>query len=266
MNNNININCNNCGKLGHVSHQCKLPITSYGMVVFRKSENGYEYLMIRRKDTFGYIDFVRGKYSLLNLQHIKNSINEMTLFEKERILNSTFDELWKDMWGECIMTQFKGEELLASKKFYQMSTGIKMDNNEIGILNDFVENSTTKWLETEWEFPKGRKNYNEKDMDCALREFEEETGIPKIKVSFIENILPFEEIFVGTNHKSYKNKYFLGYIKDNDIDLSHFQSSEVSKVEWKTLDNCLEAIRPYNLEKKQLITNINNVLQEYRLY
>jgi len=266
MNKNINTNCNNCGKLGHLSHQCKLPITSYGMVVFRKSEKGYEYLMIRRKDTFGYIDFVRGKYSLLNIHHIKNSINEMTLLEKERILNTSFQELWKDMWGECLTTQFKGEELVSSKKFYQINNGIKMDNNEILTLNDFVENSTTKWKETEWEFPKGRKNYNEKDVDCAVREFEEETGISKIKVSFIENVLPFEEIFVGTNHKSYKNKYFLGYVKDNNLDLSNFQPSEVSKVEWKTYDECLEAIRPYNLEKKQLITNINNVLQEYTLY
>jgi hypothetical protein len=48
--------------------------------------------------------------------------------------------------------------------------------------------------------------------------------------------------------------------------LEDFQRTEVSKLEWKTIDQCLEAIRPYNLEKKQLITNINKVLQEYRLY
>ena len=41
---------------------------------------------------------------------------------------------------------------------------------------------------------------------------------------------------------------------------------EVSKLEWKTIDKCLESIRPYNLEKKELIQNINKVLQEYRLY
>lgn len=264
MNKNINIGCNNCGKQGHVSHQCKLPITSYGIVVFRITEKGFEYLMIRRKDTFGYIDFIRGKYSLLNIYHIKNSINEMTLFEKERILTTPFEELWKNMWGESLMSQFKGEEIIASKKFTHMSIGVKMDNNELSTTHDFIENSTTSWDETEWEFPKGRKNYNEKDVDCAIREFEEETGVLKTNVHLIENILPFEETFIGTNHKSYKNKYFLGHIK-NDVDLSNFQSSEVSKVEWKTLNECLESIRPYNLEKKHLITNINNVLEEYRL-
>jgi hypothetical protein len=49
-------------------------------------------------------------------------------------------------------------------------------------------------------------------------------------------------------------------------DLDNYQVTEVSKIEWKTLDNCIESIRPYNLEKKKLITNINKVLQEYRLY
>ena len=132
-----------------------------------------------------------------------------------------------------------------------------------------MENSETKWSETEWEFPKGRKNSKEKDLDCALREFEEETGISKNKIKVIENIMPFEEIFIGTNHKSYKHKYFLAYMNNtNNIDenLDNYQATEVSKIEWKSLDKCLESIRPYNLEKKKLITNINKVLEEYRLY
>jgi hypothetical protein len=48
--------------------------------------------------------------------------------------------------------------------------------------------------------------------------------------------------------------------------LQGYQKSEVSKLEWKTIDECLSSIRHYNLEKKQLIININKVLQEYRLY
>jgi len=75
--------CNNCGKQGHQFHQCKLPITSYGMIVFRSSENGIQYLMIRRKNSFGYIDFIRGKYIANNLEHLEILFNEMSIEEKE---------------------------------------------------------------------------------------------------------------------------------------------------------------------------------------
>ena len=266
MNKNTNI-CNNCGKQGHLFHQCKLPITSYGIILFRSSLKGLQFLMIRRKDSFGYIDFLRGKYSPYNIDHTQNIINEMSLSEKDRILNEPFDILWKLMWGESSNIQYRNEEGSSSKKFDLIKNGIIIENEKIN-LHDIIERSNTKWDETEWEFPKGRRNYQEKDLDCALREFEEETGILKQNILIVENVLPFEEIFIGTNHKSYKHKYFLAYINETEIEetLHNYQKSEVSKLEWKTMDECLESIRPYNLEKKQLITNINKVLEEYRLY
>jgi len=247
-------------------HQCKLPVTSYGIIVFRPSSEGLQFLMIRRKDSFGYIDFIRGKYSPYNLNQLQNIIDEMSLLEKERILNEPFEQLWKNMWGESSNSQFKNEEIASSKKFYQIKEGITYANETI-TLKDIIEKSETKWTETEWEFPKGRRNPKEKDLDCAMREFEEETGIFISKVKIVENVLPFEEIFIGTNHKSYKHKYFLAYMNEpDDLNLDNFQASEVSKQEWKNIDKCLEDIRPYNLEKRKLITNINKVLQEYRLY
>ena len=59
-------NCSNCGKNGHLFQQCKYPITSVGIIGFRKVNEEFEYLMIRRKDTIGYIEFIRGKYPLNN--------------------------------------------------------------------------------------------------------------------------------------------------------------------------------------------------------
>ena len=172
------------------------------------------------------------------------------------------------MWGETTNIQYKNEELSSSKKMDLIRNGVTINDENI-TLKSIVENSKTRWNETEWEFPKGRRNNKEKDLECALREFEEETGISKNKISVIENIMPFEEIFIGTNHKSYKHKYFLAYMeeeKEEMVDLEHYQITEVSTIEWKTIDKCLESIRPYNLEKKKLITNINKVLEEYRLY
>jgi 8-oxo-dGTP pyrophosphatase MutT (NUDIX family) len=261
---NMNL-CNNCGKQGHSFHQCKLPITSYGVVVFRSSSNGLQFLMIRRKDSFGFIDFIRGKYSPYNIFQVQNIINEMSLTEKQIILTEPFEDLWLNMWGNSSNIQYKNEEMSSSKKMETIKNGITV-NEETIRLHDIVEKSPTKWSETEWEFPKGKRNHKEKDIDCALREFEEETGISKSKIIVIENILPFEEIFIGTNHKSYKHKYFLAYMTDTEEILDNFQITEVSKIEWKTIDSCLESIRPYSLEKMKLITNINKVLQEYRLY
>lgn len=46
-----------------------------------KSNNEFEYLMIQRVDSFGYIEFMRGKYSIHNYQFLKNIIDEMTVQE-----------------------------------------------------------------------------------------------------------------------------------------------------------------------------------------
>jgi ADP-ribose pyrophosphatase YjhB (NUDIX family) len=256
--------CNNCGKQGHHFHQCKLPITSYGIILFRTTPNyKKQYLMIRRKNSFGYIDFIRGKYIQNNFEHLQVMFNEMSIQEKEDIRTHNFETLWQMMWGiqdSGHQVQFRSEEQSSQKKFEALKNGIPIgDNDAIITLNDIINNSTTKWIDAEWEFPKGRRNYQEKDLDCALREFEEETGISKKNITIIENILPFEEMFIGSNHKSYKHKYFLGYTETTS-DLDNYQPTEVSKLEWKTLDECLESIRPYNLEKKQLIINVNTVL------
>lgn len=268
-NNNILKNnvCNNCGKQGHMFHQCKLPITSYGIIVFRSSVKGAQYLMIRRKDSFGYIDFIRGKYTPQNIEQVQNIFNEMSVFERESILEHDFAYLWKEMWGDANNgTQFKSEESISFKKFELLKSGIILETGEKIDLNTIVSRCTSNWMETEWEFPKGRRNYQEKELDCALREFEEETGYPSKDLRVIDNLLPFEEIFIGSNNKSYKHKYFIAYT-DKIVDALHkYQITEVSKLEWKTVDECLNSIRPYHLEKRQLITNVDRMLQEYRIY
>lgn len=238
-------------------------LTSYGVIVYRINKNIKEYLMVRRKNSFGYIDFICGKYSLQNIHQIKNIISEMSLEEKNNLLTMTFEELWYNLW-ENNNTKYKNEENASIKKFESLKSGISY-KNEIVTLSKLINESTSSWKETEWEFPKGKKNYQEHEIMCAIREFEEETGNDSSKLFIIENLAPFEEIFMGTNNKTYKNKYFIGYIKDNINKLDNFQKNEISKIEWKTLENCLKSIRPYHFEKKQLIININSILNKYQI-
>jgi len=262
--------CNNCGKNGHLFHHCKLPITSFGVISFSFNVNGEPiYLMIRRKDTLGYIDFMRGKYSVQNKHYILNMFKQMTVQEKAKLRAESFDVLWKEIWeGNPVLNQYKTEEIISREKFNNLNAGIVL-KNDYYTLTSIIDESEKydAWSEPEWGFPKGRRNYQEKDYDCALREFGEETGHDFKSLKNVQNVLPFEEIFTGSNYKSYKHKYYLMYMKLSDtIAPVSYQTSEVSKMEWKTYDECVSCMRTYNLEKKRVITNVHNSILKYKLF
>jgi 8-oxo-dGTP pyrophosphatase MutT (NUDIX family) len=263
---NINNFCNNCGIKGHIFYQCKQPITSVGIIVFRLNDDGKkEYLLIRRKDSIGYVEFMRGKYNIYSKLYLSNIISEMTMEEKQRILTNDFDTLWKNLWGDDINTQYRGEEKISREKFESLRYGISTNDNDYS-LETLINESKSQWIETEWGFPKGRHNNQEKDLLCALREFEEETGYSRLSINIVQNLVPFEEIFTGSNYKSYKHKYYVAHMEKSNENQMSYQDTEVSKMDWKTFDEAIQLIRPYNLEKKEVLTRVEIMLNKYKLY
>ena len=258
--------CNNCGKYGHLFHQCKFPITSIGVIVYRITPTKtIEYLMICRKDSLGYIDFLRGKFSLNQKYYILNMCKQMTLHEKQQLR-------LKCESVESKTTQSNGtpptKSNLMKDKIFSLIQGVTFYDESYSLKSILDESDRHgSYTEPEWGFPKGRRNPYESDYDCALREFTEETGYSVNSVNNIRNIVPFEETFTGSNYNSYKHKYFLMHM-DYNTSLEHhqYQKTEVSKVEWKTLDQCIDSIRPYNLEKKKVVRNIDDCIRSLQLY
>ena len=139
--------------------------------------------------------------------------------------------------------------------------------NEIILTLDLIlERCTTAYTEPEWGFPKGRRNYQERDIVCGLREFEEETGYNRHAITILTNIYPLEEIFIGSNYKSYKHKYFLGYMNEETNPEKEFQVYEIGEIKWVKISDAAEYIRDYNYEKKIIIYELNNLLKTYKLY
>ncbi|ANS04219.1 hypothetical protein [uncultured Mediterranean phage] len=250
--------CNNCGKNGHLYYQCKKPIISSGIILFKKKPT-IRFLLICRKDSLGYVDFMRGKYSIHNPSYIQNLIDEMTETEKENIVNEPFEKLWANLWGSMDINLYSTEEMNSKTKFENLKTGIQTKMGNFN-LKDLVDDSSTNWETPEWGFPKGRRNYQEDDKKCALREFEEETGLSRMNIDLVTNIIPFDEIFTGSNFKSYRHKYFIAMLKNGNYNMNNFQRSEVSNMRWCALQECLKLIRPYNLEKKKIIRNIHHII------
>ena len=253
--------CNNCGKYGHDFHECMYPITSFGVIAYRHKHNQMrEYILIRRKDTLGYIDFIRGKYSIHNPDYIQNIIDEMTNREKQQLISLSFEELWNNLWGK-FKNHYRNEKILSERKFDTLKSGVQYTT--FMKLDDFIKNSTTRWVEPEWEFPKGRRNRGESNQETAIREFVEETGIPKSKLDIIENVIPFTEIYTGSNYKSYKHVYYVGKIshKTEPTDLANYQKSEGGDIGWFTFNEVIDRIRPYSREKIDVITNVERLFE-----
>ena len=243
--------CGNCGKSGHLFHLCKMPITSIGIIAFRITpEKQIEYLMVCRKDSLGYVDFLRGKFSLYQKQYIMNMIKQMTNSEKRVLLKRCETTIPTDK-EDRIVSLIKGVH--CNGKFYN--------------LKSLIEETKTDWKEPEWGFPKGRRNSAETDFDCALREFSEETGYSKQILHNINNIVPLEEVFTGSNHNSYKHKYYVMYIHYSDSlsPRNDFQKTEISNIKWCTSQQCLDIIRPYNIEKQRVIFNLSKCFENTHL-
>lgn len=279
------VQCANCGGMGHVYKTCNHPVISFGIICY-KSEYDPEtnsvcpkYLMVQRKDSLCYVEFIRGKYDPQNKDYLMKLFSSMTVDEREKIRNHTFDELWNSMWCRNTHTpeentkNFNREFKEAKERFGLLTTGYYLVNplNQQKYFVDLkyiLDNSEVEYNETEWGFPKGRRNINESDICCALREFREETGIQARNIKICRNIKPLEEIFTGTNHIRYKHIYYVAkYTPDKDIpaDLlfnpqNKIQTKEVKDVQWFKYTEAQDRIRPLNVERKELFKRLNQLI------
>ena len=243
-----NINCRNCGRRGHKYKECLYPRLSYGIALLNDHN---EIVMIERKDSIYDIEFLRGKYKIEDSEYIQLLFNRMSVLEKDVILNNNFNILWNNLWYSNISS--KKDYLRSYNKF------ILLD------LKNYINNSTINYLNNEWKIPKGRRNLNETDIECAKREFQEETNIAQNDYDLLKNIEPFEEEYIGSNNIVYKNIYYIGKIKVNNYNLyidkqNRDQVSEIRSIKWFSIIDCLTRIRDYSDYKLNVVDKIFNFI------
>ena len=129
-----------------------------------------------------------------------------------------------------------------------------------------VENKTKFYIEQEWGFPKGRRNFYENNFNAAIREFVEETNIKKEDIICSPESQVFEETYISYDNIAYQNIYYLAKYKGDgkfSIDKSkHEQFTEISNIQFFTFDQAIEKLRDYDNEKVKLITAVNKYLTD----
>lgn len=269
--------CTNCGGNGHTFKSCIAPVTSYGVIMVRASKHfsieesltsfsgnvtglekeQLEFLLIQRRDSLGFIELIRGRYKVHDIDYIRLHLGGITRDEQKRYRDGPFDALWNSMWGLNHSHLYKNEFETAMSKWEQIRSGITDANGKVWTIDDLIASANPPKETPEWGFPKGRRDAQESDYVCAMREMCEETGVNESDVICINNIEPLIESFFGSNHVHYCHKYFVVWVPPAldikfNLENDHMRR-EIGDIQWFSVDQALAHIRPENLEKKEVL-------------
>jgi hypothetical protein len=210
--------------------------------------------MVRRKHTYDYVHIIRGIYDL-NIENLIKSINLLTKKEYNNILTNSFDELWEDIWQiNAYKLEFKSEYNRAKEQFMFFKTYI---------LPQIQHKINVVYNVPEWGFPKGKRNNNETNLECAIREFEEETGLEKSDYIVLDRLYPLIEYIKGSNGIEYKHVYYIGLFNNNfDVKTINkktrniYQQFEIGDINIYNSEQINDIIRSYDVEKKDIVETI----------
>ena len=221
-----------------------------------------QWLLIRRRDSLGFIEIMRGKYELRDETGLQSLVDQTTQPERVRLLTLSFPELWRELWNGVASRRYLAEYEQAKAKFDVLRGAGGTRRN----LSEYCEAATTCWMEPEWGFPKGRRSSTETDIGCALRETTEEAGVPAAALRVLpaqdtsstpRYADPLLEEFTGSNGVCYRHKYWLAEAPANlevRLDPANAdQRREIGDVRWCSMEEALTLIRPYNAEKRAVL-------------
>lgn len=271
------LQCTNCGGTGHIFRQCIAPVTSYGVIMVRtKNEfdiasamsknpalvtgmenQPLEFLLIQRRDSLGFIELVRGRYRVNDIDYICLHLRGITQAERERYRDGPFETIWNSMWGLNVNHLYKNEFENAKAKWTQIQKGVMDSKGKVWTIQDMIDASGPPQETPEWGFPKGRRDAQESDYVCAMREMYEETGVKEKDVVPIQNLEPLIESFFGSNHVHYCHKYYIVWVPhtvrvEYDSSNDHMRR-EIGDLRWFSLNEALNHLRPENIEKREVL-------------
>jgi 8-oxo-dGTP pyrophosphatase MutT (NUDIX family) len=224
---------------------------SYGIALFNYNTktNSLEMVMVKKRVSFYFVEFVMRPQNRREEERLIHMLNNMTSDEKLDILSLDFSRMYYRIWfsnPEKLDSNVSAER---TEKYYYLKSNFEknflVDRGEK--LRELIDRSQN--IESLWEIPKGRKNNpQEKDMNCAIREFEEETNIPPDDYQILDE-KPMVFSYCNARVK-YINVYYIALLKNDrwlnprclKINYKNAQQlSEISDIRWMDI-NQLRAV------------------------
>jgi len=225
---------------------------SYGIACCRRTSTGIETLLIHKRVSFCFVEFVNGRYRRGDKARIHFLLSGMTGEEKIDVWSLDFARMWFRIWLvdiDNVHTEKDHYEKYRSRRAYfkecHMYDGGKALQKSLSI---------TKCSNTIWELPKGRPNSpHELPLNCAIREFQEETGFTPADYDLILSEPTLCTIIHADNIK-YISNYYVAIMKPEaanrplQINYSNgaarHQIAEVINIQWTAIADIDKLVTP----------------------
>lgn len=247
---------------------------SYGLACCRYGAAGdLEFLLIHKRVSFCFIEFVNGRYRRGDKARLHFLFSGMTNDEKIDVWSLDFTRMWFRIWlidADNKRTDRDHYEKYRSRRAYFKDCHLEGDKTGTALRAAL---KATNCSNTIWELPKGRPNSAaELPLNCALREFKEETGFGPDNYTLLPAEPTLCTIIHADNVKYISNYYVAmarpgtGILAPIHLDYSNdslHQLAEVIDIKWVSIKEMANMVAPQlfaaaksladSLKKKRLI-------------
>ena len=232
---------------------------SSGIVLchYNDTSKEYEVVLVQRRYTYAFFEFIQGDYSMAKKSYYMY-LQNMTVNELIMIYSSPFEVLWHFIWLD------NGDEMCFKecKQKFEMNWGNRSELRKIIL-------KVRSHGKLEWMFPRGQsiRSKNETPIECAIREFKEETGISSECYTIIPEYLYVVE-YIHLEIK-YIMKFYMAILKSEYYQrLSEFKLSlldeatcEVHSIKWCSISYIKSLPILLNLNLEFFISPALNILR-----
>ena len=231
------------------------PVISHGIIAYYQENSTIYYLIVRRRHTMAFLDFIRGKYfNNDRFNMCKIYLTQMTREERDMLQKHSFDDLWNVVWGNNI-----GDR--PNQKYIKQYRKCAHRWQQLDLVSLLTEVTISPHPYPEYGWPKGRANREESTIDTALREFIEETGLKDMEMVLDQDTVqdPRKESFIGNNGIQYDHYYTLARIVHAPQIKEQLTPTnlEIGSVEFQTYNDCMRLFRPDDVAKRRLLTDVH---------
>ena len=255
---------------------------SYGIALCRHNKeknNIVEILLIKKRYSYHFFSFVMGFYKPKDIKYIEYMLDNMNFCEKIDILGMDFGNMWYRIWLNNPEKHFNISDVYKYESLPDIEIYKTYHQKKTKFLANFGKDNGTqlrhyikKSINTEliWEIPKGTKNFCESNIECAIREFHEETSISYNDYRILFHVNPIIDSFVDDN-TLYKSVYYLAVLEDGKnpaigVNFDNCdQIHEVEQVKWVSINEIQYMDLRDNIHNR-LISIYSKIINAYKKY